>query len=1236
MSQLYIRVFGSPEIIHGEQVLSFSSRKEKALLLYLAVEGGRHLRKELLRIFWPDLDSKRGHTVLRGAIMRLRKGLDRTHMPEEQAHLIVERSSLELALTSDVVLDLQALAAAWQLIQDRPSMLALWTRQAHQEVSTLFDQALRSYREMFLADFSLRDAPLFDEWTRMQSQQWHVRMMYICKSAVRWQELAGDMEQAIRIAVQWLALDHLQEEAYRALMQLYITQGDRVAALRVYEQCRSMLLSELQIEPASETVALAQRIRTTMPLPYVSPPSPSTLPMPPRLELPFVGRSAEFNALTHCYQAASRAQPQVILIEGEAGIGKTRLSTTFLKWAEAQGADVLQGRAFETQEHLPYQLLIEALRPRLDRENAPEDLLPDVWLAELARLFPELRERYPDLPRPESDETTGRAHLLEAIFRLLRQLMKRAPLVLFLDDLQWADSATLDVLTYLIHQQDIFSSPLMLLMTTRREALSSHSIVSHWLMTIQRSSPLVRFSLCPLDAQEMASIVARLITQDEHAAVHALAHERDEEQIQRTELSQWLYAQTQGQPLYLMETLKTLLEQEILVWQQQTDTQIWTLEMTDSTRANRPGSMQGFLPPTMREHIRQRFINLAPPTQHVLIAGAVLGQNFRLLSVCQVAKVNENVGVDAIEEALQKQIVQGKEPTRSWSEQAYIFTHEKVREVIYTEAGEARRKLYHQRAFERIQDMNGLAIDLVYHALAAGLLKQAFHYILVVGDEARKVFAAQEAITAYEQARHLLENAESGQELSAIVSTSEVHQLYTSLGYAYELLNQWDQASLVYQQLLSFAQEHQEAELECQAILCLATLATECSFDTHTLSTVTRPVEPTRRKSEVAETLRTNWHIGHLVHISPSSLTYGMHALKLARDLGASELVLKSLRVISQAHISVGRWNEGEAFLREAIALSHSQGNQSIQAESLALLAAASLYKGQPRAAIDSAREAYQLSIQIKSSWIQGRSMMFLALGLVECGEYEEALTIALTGVQEARALGSLGRLAGALHILGVVFLALLRLNDASTAYREALEINQKLQARAYTELISAKLCAVYALQSEWSAARTWALQALQARGDALSKAVLIIELHRWWETEALLRGGDEEQAEEDVRRFGQNIGLNHRYRIPYLRSLAMLEQWHQKPDQAITYLNEAATLAEEIGLPGELWQIQAALGELYLMKRRVEQADRAFTSAAMIIHELANRIQDEALRRDFLQAQQIQCVLEKQVEKQL
>ncbi len=97
-----------------------------------------------------------------------------------------------------------------------------------------------------------------------------------------------------------------------------------------------------------------------------------------------------------------------------------------------------------------------------------------------------------------------------------------------------------------------------------------------------------------------------------------------------------------------METLKTLLEQEILVWRQ-ADTQVWTLEMADDTKANWLRTTQSFLPLTVREHIRQRFIHLALPTQHILIARAMLGQTFRLLSVFQVAKVYENFGVSAIE-----------------------------------------------------------------------------------------------------------------------------------------------------------------------------------------------------------------------------------------------------------------------------------------------------------------------------------------------------------------------------------------------------------------------------------------------------------------------------------------------------------------------------------------------------------------------------------------------------------
>ncbi len=118
------------------------------------------------------------------------------------------------------------------------------------------------------------------------------------------------------------------------------------------------------------------------------------------VKLPLVGRASAFNQLIGSFQQAQQGQPQAVLVVGEAGIGKTRLVTEFVAWAQSQGAEVLSGYAIAMGGRLPYQLPVEALRQRMQAENAPENLVEDLWLAELARLLPELRVRYPDLPAP--------------------------------------------------------------------------------------------------------------------------------------------------------------------------------------------------------------------------------------------------------------------------------------------------------------------------------------------------------------------------------------------------------------------------------------------------------------------------------------------------------------------------------------------------------------------------------------------------------------------------------------------------------------------------------------------------------------------------------------------------------------------------------------------------------------------------------------------------------------------
>src|SRR5260221_6582894 len=198
----------------------------------------------------------------------------------------------------------------------------------------------------------------------------------------------------------WMALDPLAEEASRRLMRMSLARGDAAAALQVYASLQAHLAEALQLRPAPGTVVLAEHSRALAEgrRSFTIPPTTAESRPPSELVAPLLGRSAAFRQLVGRFQQARAGQPQAVLVIGEAGIGKTRLADEFVAWGRAQGADVLRGHAFEIGGRLPYQSLVEALRERLEAENAPDDLLEDVWLAELSRLLPELQVRYPDLP----------------------------------------------------------------------------------------------------------------------------------------------------------------------------------------------------------------------------------------------------------------------------------------------------------------------------------------------------------------------------------------------------------------------------------------------------------------------------------------------------------------------------------------------------------------------------------------------------------------------------------------------------------------------------------------------------------------------------------------------------------------------------------------------------------------------------------------------------------------------
>src|SRR5438477_6381036 len=346
MGNLCFTLLGPPEVRHADQALLFSTRKEFALLIYLAVEGRVHSRKILSELYWPEGDAMHGRAALRITLLHLRHLLGDGAGVEHVTHLAITRDTLGLDLTSDVELDLHTLHEAWRLARASTNTTLTMPAEAHRTLLARLQRAISLPRGEFLEGFSLRDAPAFDDWVRVQREYWHLRTSEVFDRLSQMQFEAGELEAAIETVNRWLVLSPLHEDAYRRLMRLHFAAGDRAAALHAYDTCRARLLTGMQTEPTSETVALASRMRA------VAPPRRKEASTPPValspatfLEGPLLGRTTELSTLIKVYHTAHRGQTQVVLLEGEMGIGKTRLATEFLAWAEMEGADVLQGQA---------------------------------------------------------------------------------------------------------------------------------------------------------------------------------------------------------------------------------------------------------------------------------------------------------------------------------------------------------------------------------------------------------------------------------------------------------------------------------------------------------------------------------------------------------------------------------------------------------------------------------------------------------------------------------------------------------------------------------------------------------------------------------------------------------------------------------------------------------------------------------------------------------------------------
>jgi DNA-binding SARP family transcriptional activator len=666
-------------------------------MAFLALHYGRAIgRSRVAGALWPDLNEGRARADLSTAIWRIRQALGES--PEARRVLVASGDSLMLG---DEHCDVDVV----QFHRGLPTRLLREPLALERAI-----ESLNLYKGDLLEEWDV-------EWCQHERER--LRRLYIegLIAVAEAFDKRGRVDLAVRYARSACDKEPLDEDAQRLLIELLLKSGNRSSALAQFRRFSELTKAEFGARPDDRTLALirdgqADRRRSTTGSPIRRFPG---LVDPD--QIPLVGRRDEQLQAGAFIEAAYRGRGGTFVIEGDAGVGKSRLVRWIIDEWISWGGTVCAGRCVGLSEPVPYQSLMDALDEHVDFQEllllvagSPGD--PDSGALQARE------SRIEEVP-------AGRGNAIDAsrfrFFGLLGsrigQLARTKPLLIAIEDVQWADAGTLDFITYLTGRAAAL--PLGILVT--RQAAAGREVARHDQAGLT-SFATRAINLGPLPHRETAELVAVL-----------LGHRRITE-----ELYDWVFRETEGNPLFVVETLR-LLDQQGLV-----DERPGSGVGPSGTLTS--GSERGLMPGRVRSILQQRFAFLSPDALTVAEAASALGRGFDAELLRTVVRMRPSRLAKALGglEASGILIRDGG---------VYRFSHDKIRMLCYEGIPSRQRRAYHARSAAALRDKTDVPIQQVaWHQEAAGEWAAAVDSWTLAGDRAHEMLAHQEAWRAYERA----------------------------------------------------------------------------------------------------------------------------------------------------------------------------------------------------------------------------------------------------------------------------------------------------------------------------------------------------------------------------------------------------------------------------------------------------------------------------------------------------
>jgi DNA-binding SARP family transcriptional activator len=540
-----------------------------------------------------------------------------------------------------------------------------------------------------------------DEWIIPERQRLQQMLLTALEQLITSLQVQQDYRSALNYAQQLLRLDSLNEATYRILMRLYHKSGDRANAIQIYHRCMTVLREELGVDPSIATRKLYEQLLLEIeadkePAPPLgtlpfSPPSPKVVSRPSLF--PLVGRQPEWHEIQAW--AGSESPSPLLLLSGEPGVGKTRL----LEELRATVPTSLWGRGFAAEMIRPYGIWTDALRSVSLPENLPTTL---------GFLLPERGQ--PNLAPPD------RSHLFEAVVQLLATWSAQAPIIVILDDIQWIDEASSALLHYasrLLHHL-----PVKFACTARSGELAENVAITQMIQGLRREQRLQTITVPAFDRSKTAELMHTLKT---HYPFDL-----------SLEMVDQVFTDSGGNPLFVLEITRALSSQSSPPNQ-------W--HSTSDHQSN------------LEALIGDRLQHLDPRTRELLAWAAVLGHSFNPTLVAQVADCPLSQLLTAIEQLEQQHIIRPGAGVAQ--EQGYEFSHDIVRQVVYRQISEPRRRLLHLHIAQQLEQQATaeptLAGDIAHHAALGGDPALASNAALIAAERCLKLFAYAEALTLAER-----------------------------------------------------------------------------------------------------------------------------------------------------------------------------------------------------------------------------------------------------------------------------------------------------------------------------------------------------------------------------------------------------------------------------------------------------------------------------------------------------